>query len=74
MTAVVELNDGDYAEISPAQNKIRHQLFVSSPYGFALGMIVIDVNQLRQRDLNKNLMPGIKTQQPLIQRLFSRRQ
>jgi hypothetical protein len=44
MTAVVEFNDGDYAEIGPAQNKIRYQLFVSSPYGFAFGIIAIDVN------------------------------
>ena len=74
MTAVVEFDDGDYAEIGPAQNKIRHQLFVSSSYGFALRIIAIDVNQLRQCDLNKDLMLGIEAQQPLIQRLFSRTQ
>jgi hypothetical protein len=40
------------AEMGPAQNQVRHQLFVSSSYGFALGIIAIDVNQLRQADWN----------------------
>lgn len=68
MTTIIELDDSDDAQIEATQHKIRHQLLVASPDGVAFGVISIDINQLRQRDLHEEFVFGIQTEQLLIER------
>gem|GEM_PF-3794353 len=71
MTPIIEFNDGDHGEIRAAQHEISNQLREAIANGLPLRLIFRDVDQLRQRDLDKNLMVGIEAQQTLVERLLS---
>jgi hypothetical protein len=71
MSAVIQLDDSNDGEVGATQDKIRHQLLEAIANGLSVRAILRDVDHLRQSDLYKDFMLGVRGAKQFVEIAFA---
>ncbi len=66
MRAIIQFDDGHNGKVGATEHEVRDQLLETPTDGHSFRMILRDIDELRERHLNKNLIIRISSVRTLV--------